>query len=144
METFQVREVHYSSFYQVFIPVSSNSSPCRNIWQVQASLRAIFFSLQAIFFIKKKKRAIFFFYTWKTFRNVLTMDNLMKLHIITTYWCSICRKSGEYVDHILLHCHIARVMWNDFFGKVWFAWVMYRKFVDLFANWRNLEVHKLY
>jgi hypothetical protein len=35
--------------------------------------------------------------------KILTMDILRKLHVIVVDWCCMC-KSGEVIDHILLHC----------------------------------------
>ena len=34
-------------------------------------------------------------------------DNLSKRHIVVLDWCYICKRCGELVDHLLLHCPIA-------------------------------------
>lgn len=53
----------------------------------------------------------------------------------------MCTKSGEMVDHLLLHCEFARAMGNYFSGRVGLAWVMPKRLVDFLANWRGLVVH---
>jgi hypothetical protein len=41
----------------------------------------------------------------------------------------------ESVDHILLHCEVARVLWNAIFSRFSLSWVMPLQVVDLFACW---------
>jgi hypothetical protein len=36
------------------------------------------------------------------------------LHVVD--WCFMCMKSGETVDHLLLHCEIPSDLWNSVFG----------------------------
>jgi hypothetical protein len=43
--------------------------------------------------------------------KILTMDNLHKKNIIGNEWCCMC-KSGESIDHLLLHCEVALEVWN--------------------------------
>jgi hypothetical protein len=45
------------------------------------------------------------------------------------------KKNGEYVDHLLLHCEVACVLWNAIFSRFSLSWVMPRRVVDLFACW---------
>ena len=62
------------------------------------------------------------------------MDNLRKQHVIVVDWCFMCKKSGEFVDH-LLHCEIASAI-NS---RVGLAWVMSGRVVDLFTCRRRLR-----
>jgi hypothetical protein len=50
----------------------------------------------------------------------------------------MCKKNGESMDHLLLHCEIACALWNTIFSNVGLTWVMLRRVVDLFACWRVL------
>lgn len=42
------------------------------------------------------------------------------------------------MDHLLLHCKVARILWDDIFNRARVAWVMPRKVVDLLARWKGL------
>ena len=65
--------------------------------------------------------------------KILIMDNLRKQHIIVVDLCCMCKRSGEYVDHFLLHCEISSALWT-----VGLAWVMPRKVEDLLSCRRGL------
>jgi hypothetical protein len=36
------------------------------------------------------------------------LDNLKKRNVVVVEWCYLCRKSGESIDHLLIHCEVAR------------------------------------
>lgn len=42
---------------------------------------------------------------------------------------------GEMVDHLLLHCEVARVLWNAIFSHFSLSWAMPLRVVDLFTCW---------
>ena len=54
-------------------------------------------------------------------------------------WCYMCRKNGESVDHLLLHCEVAKVLWDEIFQRVDAAWVMPMRVVDLLGCWRKMQ-----
>lgn len=39
--------------------------------------------------------------------KILTMDNLIKSGMVMGNRCILCKRSGENVDHLLLHCAVA-------------------------------------
>uniref|UniRef100_A0A7N2LMD8 Cyclin-like domain-containing protein n=1 Tax=Quercus lobata TaxID=97700 RepID=A0A7N2LMD8_QUELO len=39
--------------------------------------------------------------------KILTTDNFRKRRIIVLDWCYMCKRCGELVDHLLLHCPVA-------------------------------------
>lgn len=43
------------------------------------------------------------------------------------------------MDHLLLHCEVARALWDDIFSRVGLAWVMPWTVVDLLASWKGLH-----
>jgi hypothetical protein len=49
--------------------------------------------------------------------------------------CYMCKKNGESVDHLLLHCEVACILLNAIFSRFNLSWVMPRRVVDLFAWW---------
>jgi len=47
----------------------------------------------------------------------------------------MCKRNGEFVDHLLLHCDVAYAIWIAFFSCFGLSWVMPRCVVDLYACW---------
>ena len=45
----------------------------------------------------------------------------------------MCRKGGEILDHLLLHCDNARELWNLVFQMFGVEWVMLGRVVELLA-----------
>jgi hypothetical protein len=48
--------------------------------------------------------------------------------------CYMCKRNGESVDHLLLHCEVVYALWNAIFNRFGFSWIMSRV-VNLFASW---------
>jgi hypothetical protein len=49
--------------------------------------------------------------------------------------CFLCKRDGESVNHLLLHCDVASTMWNNIFTRFGMSWVMPSRVIDLFACW---------
>jgi hypothetical protein len=76
------------------------------------------------------------FFAWTAAQGkILTLDNLRKKRVIVIDRCCMCKMNGESVDHILLHCEVARALWNAIFSRFNLSWVMSLRVVDLFACW---------
>jgi hypothetical protein len=70
--------------------------------------------------------------------KILTMDNLKKRHVIVVDRCYMCKRNGEFVDHLVFHCEVACA--SFFFPSPFgLSWVMSRQVVDLFACWWHSE-----
>jgi hypothetical protein len=67
--------------------------------------------------------------------KILTLDNLRKLHVIVINRCYMCKKIGEFVDHLLLHCDVTSALWSSLFNRFGMSWVMPRWVIDLLACW---------
>jgi hypothetical protein len=47
----------------------------------------------------------------------------------------MCKKTGESVDHLLLHCDVASALWSTFFSRFGLSWVIPRQVIDFLACW---------
>jgi hypothetical protein len=74
------------SYYKMRINLEPVDGPWKSIWKSKAPSRVVFFVWTA------------------ALGKILTMDNLCKKNIIVTEWCCMCKKSGESIVHLLLHC----------------------------------------
>ena len=108
---FEVRGF-YLSFY-----TPTRSFPWRLGWQSKVPPRVTFFS-------------------WSTsLGKILTTNNLRKRHIIVLNWCYMCKRCGESVYHLLLHCPIAYELWSLVLCLFGLQWVMPLKVIELFESW---------
>jgi hypothetical protein len=57
-------------------------------------------------------------------------------------WCSMCKRSGESVDHLLLHCDVACALWSVLFSLFDVTWVMNGRVIDLLDCWKGQKVIK--
>ena len=73
-------------------------------------------------------------------RKILTTDNLQKMCIIFLYWCYMCKRCGESVDHLLLHCPIAYELWSSLFFLFGIHWVMPHRVIDCLSLGRVSSV----
>jgi hypothetical protein len=75
------------------------------------------------------------FFAWlAALCKILTMDNLRKMHIIIVDRCCLCKRDGESVDHLLLHCDVASALWNHIFTRFGMSWVILKRVIDLFVG----------
>jgi hypothetical protein len=79
--------------------------PWKSVWRTQAPSRAAFFSWLA------------------ALGKILTVDNLRKRNIIIVDRCCLCKRDGEIVDHLLLHCDVASTLWIHVFTRFGMSWV---------------------
>jgi hypothetical protein len=52
-------------------------------------------------------------------------------------WCCMCKARGESVNHLFLHCNVARDLWNMFFSLFGIPWIMPRGVMDLLSCWNG-------
>jgi hypothetical protein len=91
--------------------------PWKNIWRVKAPTRVAFFVWSA------------------ALGKILTHDNLRKRNVIVMEWCCLCKKSGESIDHLLLHCEVARALWSYVLNLFGVEWVMPHSVLELLISW---------
>jgi hypothetical protein len=49
----------------------------------------------------------------------------------------MCKKWGEYIDHLFLHCKIAIELWSVLLQLFGIDWVMPLRLSDLLGSWRG-------
>lgn len=62
---------------------------------------------------------------------------LWKCGLVVMNWCYMF-KSGESIDHLLLHYEAIRMLWAEIFNRTELAWVRPKRVVDLFTCWKGI------
>ena len=76
------------------------------------------------------------FYTWEaTWGKILTLDRLQKRGWQLTNRCFLCACEAENVDHLLIHCTAARVLWDLVLGLVRVKWVFPNTVKEVLYSW---------
>jgi len=117
VESFQEENFEVKTFYKALVCHEAASFPWKGIWRVKAPKRVEFFVWTA------------------ALGKILTHDNLRRRGIVVVEWCVMCKKHGESVDHLLLHCDVARVVWSFFYRLFGVEWVMPSSVLDLLTGW---------
>ena len=103
------------SFYRMLCAGGTRTFPWRSVWRVKVPPKVAFF-------------------TWLAAHGKnLTIDNLRRRKLWVLDWCFMCKRAGESVDHLLLHCDYARELWSFIFCMVGLQWVMPGKVSELLA-----------
>lgn len=105
------------SLYSVMSCHNGFRFPWKSVWLTKVSLRIAFFVWSA------------------TLGKIITMYNLWKWRVIVVDRCCMCKRNGEFVDHLLFHYEVAYVIWNVFLSQFGLFWVMPRRVVDLYDSW---------
>ena len=76
------------------------------------------------------------FFAWTAvLGKTLTLDNVRKRGIVVINRCCMCESEGESIDHLFLHCGVARILWNALFTRFGLCWVMPGSIKELYATW---------
>jgi hypothetical protein len=111
------------TFYKALVCHEAAQFPWKGIWRVKALKLMAFFVWTAVL------------------GKILTHDNLRRRGIVVVKWCIMCKRHGESVDHLLLHCDVARVVWSYFFSLFGVEWVMPSSVLDLLSGCGTLLGH---
>ena len=108
-----------SEFYLSLSSTLDISFPWKPVWRSKVPPRVAFFSWIA------------------SLGKILTTENLWYKGVTVVDWCFMCKKSGESVNHILLHCPIAYDLWSMVWAPFGLQWVMLHGVSDLFLSWQG-------
>ncbi|KAG7994507.1 hypothetical protein I3843_01G060500 [Carya illinoinensis] len=52
-------------------------------------------------------------------------------------WCFMCKKDGESIDHLFLHCEVARELWIGILCRTGLSWVTPKRVVEVLVCWNR-------
>lgn len=105
------------SFYATLVYREGRGFPSARVWVPNAPIKISFFLWVAC---------------WD---KCLTIDNLIKRGFQLPNCCIMCKQEAEFVDHLLLHCEIAKKLWTTCFKAFGIQWVMPRSVQQLLYSW---------
>ena len=77
-------------------------------------------------------------FSWTvTLGKILTLDRLWNKGVTIMDWCYICKRRGESVNHLLLHCPFAFKLWSMVWVLFGVIWVMPQSVANIFASWQG-------
>ena len=76
------------------------------------------------------------FFAWKaTWKKALTLDRIQKRGFSLANRCYLCLAEEESIDHILLHCGLARSLWGLLFSLFEVSWVLPSSIREALLGW---------
>ena len=83
------------------------------------------------------------FFAWEaSWGKVLTLDYLKRRGRVLTNRCFLCEEEEESIDHLLVHCSKAKVLWDLLLGLVGVRCVFPKSVRETFLSWRETFVGK--
>ena len=110
--TFKVKD-----FFRALSRAEGRGFPWKSVWWTKSPHRAAFFVWPA------------------AFGKIFTLNSLRKRQVVVINRCFMCKKDGESIDHLLLHCEVAHALWYNIFSRLGLSWVMPSSVLDLCACW---------
>uniref|UniRef100_A0A7N2M3Y2 Reverse transcriptase zinc-binding domain-containing protein n=1 Tax=Quercus lobata TaxID=97700 RepID=A0A7N2M3Y2_QUELO len=112
---------------------------CRHCLRIIVGDTIYGFPWKSIWKQKIPSRVAFFVWT-AALGKCLTIGNLRKRKVWILDWCYMCKRNGESVDHLFLHCPIAMDLWSMVYG-FGFIWsnlgVMLHTVLGLLGCWQG-------
>ena len=83
------------------------------------------------------------FFAWEaTWEKVLILNRLQIRGVQLPNCCFLCGCEEENVNHILIHCIVARALWDIILGLVDVKWVFLETVKEVLTTWRGPFVGK--
>jgi hypothetical protein len=94
------------SYYRLLTSHNTTNFPWRSIWQSRVPHKVAVFS-------------------WLVAQGkILTLDNLHRRGFWVLDWCFMCKRAGESVNHLMIHCEYAQELWSMIFCLFGVSWAM--------------------
>ena len=113
-----------SSMYRVLEGFPQTDFPSRSIWNSVVPPRMGFFAWEA---------------SWG---KVLTLDQLKRRGRALANRCFLCEEDEEDINHLLIHCKKARMLWDLLLSIVGTRWVFPANIIQLLLSWQEAPVGK--
>ncbi|KAJ9699196.1 hypothetical protein PVL29_008009 [Vitis rotundifolia] len=110
--------------YSLLISPNGTSFPKKEIWVERVPTKLVFFAWEA---------------TWG---KALTLDRLQKRGWQLPNRCFLCGCEEENIDHLLIHCTVARVLWEMVLGLFGVQWVFPNSVKEVIISWKGSFVGK--
>ena len=73
---------------------------------------------------------------------MLTLDQLKRLGRALANRCFLCEEDEEDINHLLLHCKKARMLWDLLLSIVGTSWVAPDSVIQMLLSWQGAPVGK--
>ena len=74
--------------------------------------------------------------------KVLTLDQLKRRGMTFANRCFMCEEEEETIDHLLIHCKFAKMLWDLFLSIVGISWVFPHSVLHTLLAWQGCAVGK--
>ena len=74
--------------------------------------------------------------------KVFTLDQLKRRGMTFANRCFMCEEEEETIDHLLIHCKIAKMLWDLFLSIAGISWVFPHSVLHTLLAWQGAAVVK--
>ena len=83
------------------------------------------------------------FFAWEaSWGKVLTLDQLKRRGRALANRCFLCEEDEEDINHLLLHCKKAKMLWDLLLTIVGTSWVFPNSVIQMLLSWQGASVGK--
>ena len=77
-------------------------------------------------------------FSWEAaWGKILTLDNLKRRGVAFANRCFMCEEEEETIDHLLIHCKSAKMLWDLFLTMVGISWVFPHSVFHTLLAWQG-------